>query len=611
MRRTYWLLALAGLLGLAAAHRLQAAPAPSTKSALAQLPGGSPIVVHLRGAEGTRDRFVALLKAALPDLVPLVQPKLDEWIKDGVQGRKLRGVPKDGPIFLFFTDMPRGNQNPPHLGILAKTTKYEEFRDNLLNDDERKEVKDNGKGVERGTLENEPVYFVNLSGWALMTPSEEVADLFTKKLDNTLDSRVSKPLADKLLASDLGVYLAVDLFNKHFADEIKEAREQAIKQIKEGAERTDLPAGTGQLLPLIQKSVEAIFQTVEDSKAFLFTVELRKAGAAIHAQTEIRPGTPTAKLFADVRPQPFEQMDQLPAARQGYTALDGGPTLMRALGELMFGVMADAGKDSSEAKAVKAAVDNLIKAGPGQLIEANGIPPGGLQVWSYEDSDKAVAAQLRLLEALPAGSTYQSGILKKKAAVKRDDQKYDGMALHRVDLVWDLDKLADKAGGGKELADDQRKQIIKGLKRLRGEGVTCWLGSNGKAVYQVTARDWDGARKLLDEYKKGSNRIGDAPAYQAIRKELPRRASYVGVLDLTRYLVPLFEVVRPMLSMLPIPLQIPEDYPAEPGQGTAGYLAVAATLESRALSVDLILSNEAISEIYKSFARPFLKGNAN
>ena len=38
---------------------------------------------------------------------------VDEGFKEGLEGRKLAGLPKDGPIFVVFTEMPKPSAEPP------------------------------------------------------------------------------------------------------------------------------------------------------------------------------------------------------------------------------------------------------------------------------------------------------------------------------------------------------------------------------------------------------------------------------------------------------------------------------------------------------------------
>jgi hypothetical protein len=121
MKRIHWIKAAAAVFALTAAAPLAwTAPVPAEKSSLSWIPAGAPIVIHLNGLESLRDHVVAFLKNAVPDRAEFVQQQSDMFLKEGFAGRKLRGVTKDGPIFVVFTEMPKPGDNPPSLRSRAR-----------------------------------------------------------------------------------------------------------------------------------------------------------------------------------------------------------------------------------------------------------------------------------------------------------------------------------------------------------------------------------------------------------------------------------------------------------------------------------------------------------
>src|SRR2546425_12453786 len=109
MMRTRWLkwaaVFLVGVLPL---------PAAAGEAPLAQLPADTPILVSLRGFQGTKERLATMIKNALPDLGPGVADKMDAALDRALEGRKLAGLDPNGPIFLAFTALPRpGGGEPP------------------------------------------------------------------------------------------------------------------------------------------------------------------------------------------------------------------------------------------------------------------------------------------------------------------------------------------------------------------------------------------------------------------------------------------------------------------------------------------------------------------
>jgi hypothetical protein len=579
---------------LLAAGVARTAPAPGGKTGLDQVPADSPIVIYLRGAQGTRDRLVAMMQNALPEVLKKFQSQMDDALENGIDGRKLRGVVKDGPIFLAFTELPKPGDNPPKMAVIVAVSNYKEFRDNILTADERGNIKANGAGVESVVIKSETTYFVDRKNYAIVTPSEEVANSFTKKQPG-LDGKLSKELAGKLMAADVGVYVALDAINKEYAEQIKQARQGLEQLIDLGAAQAGKAEKSA--IEMAKGMIGPVFQAVEDSQGVLLTFEFRPTGLALHVQSEVRGGSPTAQYLEGSRPAAFQDLARMPDGRTYYTALKMTPEMFKTLGGLLFGVMQD--KDSKEAQDLKAAMDELAKAGPGVRMDAYSLPPAGLQVMRYEDPAKAIAAQLKMMQSLAAGGTIQSGTLKEKPVIKKSAQKYGDFELHSVQLVWDLDKMAEAAAGGQ--GEEAKKQLAKGFKQMMGDKLNIWLGTDGKEVVQVTAPDWPAAQNLLDQYFKNRKPIGDVKAFGEVRKEMPSQTSFLMVVDAVQYLGTVADALKPLFGQM-----LPQAWPAMPGKGTPSFVGVAVTLQPQRGSFDTFISAAAAHEFYKAFIKPVI-----
>jgi hypothetical protein len=600
MTRLRWRTTGAALLGvLLAAPAARPAPAPAERAGLDQVPASAPIVIHVRGVEGTKDRLITLVKNALPEVAPLVEKQLQAWWDDGIDGRKLRGLAKDGPIFFAFTEMPKPGVDPPAVAIIAAVTDYAAFRDAALKEDERKGLKEVAKGVERTVLEKSggDVFFVSKPGFVVLTPREDVAKALAKKQAG-LDGRISKELANKLLAADVGLYLAMDAFNKDYAEQIKHAKEAIDGVLQQAAGNVGKSQQSG--IELARKALGPIFQAVQDSQGILVTLEFRPTGLALHAQTEIKAGSETARALAGAKPNAFGGMGKLPAGQLYYSGIQTGPALYKVLGPFMFGAMA--ADDPEGAKKIKAATDELIKAGPGARIDGFKLPPSGVQVYHYQDSAKAVDGQLKLLQALGSGATLQSGMLKSKPVVKKNAQKYRDFELHSVHLEWDLEKMAEASGAGAgALPEEARKQLADGMKKLMGSEMNLWFGSDGKENVTVIARDWPAAEKLLDQYFKGEKKVGDVAAFRDTRKEMPREATVLALFDVVQYAAAVLDFVKPLIGGA---MPLPPNFPAAPDKAKPTYMGIAATAVPQRASFDLFLSAPSVHEFYKVFIAP-------
>jgi hypothetical protein len=583
---------------VAVAPATLAAPAPSP---LAAVPQSAPVIVHLRGVEGTKDRLLVMLKKALPELTPQIEALLNRAIKEGEfsEGRKPRGLAKDGPAFFVLLDL-RDPLNEPKFAYIAVVTKYEDFRDNALTDAERKTLKAEPDGYESATLDvGQPIFFVHRGDLAIVTLQKDVAKSFTKDQKGSED-RLSNEHSQKLLASDLGVYVSMDAVNKTYADQIKTAHQTAREGLKAATGAGD--KSQRGVLALAQKILDPAFQALDDSRALLLTFEFRPAGLAIHLESELKPGSPTAKALEVNKLSAFSALDVMPAGQIGYTAMESNKAMLAALGELLFGMQGDS--DDKGAKALRTALDDVVGAGPGTRLDAYNVPVQGLQIAHFGDPAKALAAQLKLVQALASGTTYGGGILKERPKVTPKARKHGELEFTSVELTWDLEKMAAGVGGESlSLPDDAKKQLAESFKKLLGEKQTSWIATSEKAVIQVTARDWDGAEKLLDQHARAANTTGANPAYRDVRKELPAEASFVALADVPRYLGLIIEFAKPIIeNTVPIPLKLP----TAPTDLHTTYCGTAITLKADRAGLDVFVSALSIHEIYRAYILPTL-----
>ena len=174
MKRSHWMTAAVFALAVTAPA---AWAAPAGESPLSWVPATAPVVVHLNGLEAARDHLAAFLKNAVPDRADMLLEQYDSMLKNGFQGRKLRGLAKDGPIFMVVSDLSGG---PDSFAVVAAVSDYAEFRDNLLSEDEKKDLK-TVDGYESATFGGMPVYFVDKKDYVVFTPSKELAESAVKK----------------------------------------------------------------------------------------------------------------------------------------------------------------------------------------------------------------------------------------------------------------------------------------------------------------------------------------------------------------------------------------------------------------------------------------------
>jgi hypothetical protein len=598
MTRHMWMgLGAAALVVLA----VPAAAAPAdTETALAQVPAGSPIIVQIHGIERTKERLFALIKNALPEVAPIIEEKIEDGIKKGLEGREIKGLAKDGPIFVAFTEMPKPGENPPKIAVILKATNYADFRDGILKEEERKALKPDPSGFEETTIDNEPAYFVDRKGYAIVTPNKDVAVQFTKKQAGS-DGKLDKTIAKRLLDADVGVYVDIAAVRKAYGEDIKRGREQLEKSLEE---MTKELGGTNKTnLEMAKLVIGPLFQAFEDGRDFVFSIDLPPEGLALHAEVTVAADSKTNLLLKASKPTSMAELSGLPGERTAYTAMHLAPALVKDFGPFVYGIISD--PESKEGKTLRDAVLQIAESKPKLRLDATAFPPGGLQVWSYEDPARAATSQLKLFESLREGESYNGTVIKEKPEIKPDAKKHRGFNLHYVSLAWDLEATVAKSlPGGRGIPVEFQAKMAEGMKKLAGEGQKAWFGSDGKAFVWITAKDWETAQKTLDNYLDKKGAIGEVAAFTDTRKRLPAETTLLSLVDLPSYAAVMAEYFQ---SIIPEGTPFPAEILKPAVKGKPAFMGMSITLQPERGSVDFYLPANAVNELYKMFGEAIKK----
>jgi hypothetical protein len=572
-----------------------AAPSPAEQdTALAQVPAKAPLVLQLRGFERTRERLNVLIKNALPEFAAQAKAHMDEALTKALDGRELKGISKDGHIFLVFTELPSPGA-PPKMAFLVPVTKYETFRDGLLKDDERKALKAAPAGYESTTISGEAVYFVNRkNGYAVVAADADVAVTFAGKYDG-LAGKVSKPIARELLAADLSIYADTAAIKKEHGEAIKQLQQTLKQALEQSPDKNTAEQASRIFGP--------VFQGIADSKAVVASFDLRPEGVLLHVELDVAADSKTNTIFKQGKSLPLADLRKLPAGQMLYEGMVVTPEEVKGFGSLMLYGITPAGEDRED-DAVRKAIDELAAAGPRQKLDAMTIPMSGLSVAKYDNPARAVAAQIKLYKALKAGSAYGS-MLKENPVVKEGAQKHAGFDFNSVSLKWDLDKMFEKLGAA--LNEGQKKAMAEYMKAMLGEGMDLWFGTDGKTVLTVIARDWPAARALVDRYLKGEGTVGQTQPFQDAAKHLPANASLLMLINVPQYAEMIVKAVVSILRQSDLPIPIPEGFEKPAVKGQPSYLGIGLTLEPGRGGFDVWVAATSAHDVYKMYLERLFK----
>lgn len=580
--------AVTAVLLLVLAAPVGSVPAPAPESPLALIPAEAPIVIQLHGIERTRDRLLALVKNALPDLAKDAQANLEGKLKEALDGRSLKGLDPNGPIFVVVLKMPEQGEEP-QVAIVARVTRYEDFRNGILKEDERKTVKADANGIEEATLDK-TVYFVDRKSYAIVTPIKDAAVKFTKEV-NGLDRKLGKEDAQRLLAPDVSVYVDVAAINKQFGDQIRTGKQLLDLVLQQAANAGG--AVDKNTLEMSKLIIAGLFQLLEDSRSLIVSAEFRPEGLAFGAHVQVGADTSTNGFLKESKPTAIKDLGTLPAGQMIYYALQESPHLARSLQSTLQGIF-NLGDDESS-KGIKTAYDQIIAAGPRSWLASFNLQMQGVQVMHFQEPAKAVEAQLKLYQALKPGSDLQNRMLKEPPEIKIGAEDYQGFKLTQVRMVWDLEKMAQSDRFGKVDADT--------LKKLLGEDMKVWFGTNGKVYVQIAEKDWANAKEQLERYLEGKEALAKQQAFLATRKHLPAETSFLMLMDLPLFLQEMSAFMQAGFQGQGLPIQLPA-MKADPKK--ASFLGTAFTLQPERGSFEVWLPATTVAEL-RRMAEPVLQ----
>ncbi len=575
--RSRWFAALAVICSTAASAICQ-------EPALSLVPADSAIVVQIHGWERTIGRINALLKNAAPQYAPLISGQIESGLAQALNGRELKGLAKDGPVFVVFPEVPTEGDEIPEMALVAKVEKYVQFRDSFLKEDERKDLKAK-QGYEATKIDDHDVFFLNKGDFVVVTSTENVVkNLLGSKFDS-LAGKMSKTLEAKFLSADVSAYVSMTAINKKFGDQIASVRgvlDQAIDGLADqaGLEKSQIE--------LTKKIYEGLFQLIEDSQQFVLALEFPPDGLHLKVHTVVGADTKTDKWFKDVKATPIPELGKLPSDAMFYTGGTLGQDLVRGNSTLMFGVGGAGAKEDKGSAEIRKELQALQIDG---WLGAASLPSSGVQEIRYREPARAAEIMLKMYQAVSADTSINGMAIKGKPEVKSESESIHGFKFHSVKFTVDFEKMMEK------VPEPAREMTKKMIESMAGEKQQIWFGSNGKTLLQVSAKDWKAAQELLAKYFSDKSTVSSNASYAEAIKHLPAQSCLHGLIDLPRYVHAMFSSMGDLFNQIPGLAGIKPSAPQGPGQ----FLGFSLGLEPRNASIDLWVPAKAVQSLMSMF----------
>lgn len=568
-----------------------AAPGGAADSPLSVVPASAPVVIQIRGIDRVRDRFKATLQAAVPDFGAMAAGQLDAMFGQTTEGRKMTALAPNGPVFVAILELPTPDAGAePPLAVFARVTKYADFRDTFLKDDERKALKSAGSGIDQTEINGSEVFLIDKKDWVVVTAKKETAESMVKSFKG-LSEALAPELAAKLLANDLGVYVDLTAVNNVYGDQIRGGREMIIGMMDQ------VPNMDKGQMEMAKKIYAGMFQAVLDGQAMVASADFRPDGFAINLQGTVGADTDSGRLLKGQATANLDQIGKMPAGQMIYMGYQMSPEAARTLMGMMQGM---AGAEGDAKKALETALEQLAAAGGKAAFNSSSYPLSGITFQAFAQPAKALTATINMLTAFGEGSGYMGAMLKGKPEIVSDAQTFKDIKFTSVAMTWDLDKMAEMVPG----AGDAMKAYYQ---KIMGDGVKMWIGADDKRLIQVVAKDWEAAKGKLEQFIAGDKPVSGMPAFQATRKQLPERSSMLAFVDAGPFAGIMVESIAIGLKSVPgLPFNLPDN--VKPVKTDPAFIGMAVSLEPQRGSLELILPVTAIQEMRKVVMQLFAGG---
>ncbi len=580
---------LAALAALLLPLSLLAAPVPAgTKTKdITELPvaANAMAVIQLNGIDRTKERLAKMIEGIDPATAKDLAGKLDEQIKTLTEGRDLAGIDVKGRVFLavgLFAEV--ANADGP-FALMLPTPDYKTFRDKFLTKGEQKSFTKGKDGVDEFETESGKTYhLVDIGGgYVLATPNKATAEGYAGKYDKLTVKKLGT-LADAFLSADLALFVNMTRVVEEYGPQIAQAR-AFVPQI--------LALAGGQLEPgqieVFKVVVDGLFQVVEDATGIVIGLEAKPEGFGLRIEAGFTDGSISDKALAAELPTSLKSLDALPKGRSTYTASKWGKSFA-ALQRKLSAEFNSNGDDDAENAITK--LSDLLAEESSESVSVSGADFTGVSATTTASADKISAARLKVFQLLPQGAKYSNLVLKAKPKVTEKAQTHAGFTLHSAAIEVDYEASV------KATADEAQKELaIAAMKKLMPEKQTLWFGSDGKRMVQLTGKDWDAAKKALDEFVKPTAPTADDKAFSAARKQLPDDASYIMLADAVQLIGSLADYAGSLGSGIPGGPELPK---LGKVTGDPAYLGVSFVTKKGSARFDLFVPVAAVKTVMKS-----------
>jgi hypothetical protein len=190
-----------------------------------------------------------------------------------------------------------------------------------------------------------------------------------------------------------------------------------------------------------------------------------------------------------------------------------------------------------------------------------------------------------------------SVVLKAAPRVNEEAEKLGDFTFAEVFLRYDFDATVA------ELPEQVKEATLQSLMRTLTPDSRTWIGTDGKVVMSITAKDWKEAGEWLVKYLDPKRSVGADAAFKATRAQLPAEANFVVIAETGSAITTLMDQLRATGDALPGFPKIPL---LKTPKGEATYVGLALALKGEIASVTAFVPTNALA-VGGKVLEPFFK----
>jgi hypothetical protein len=430
-----------------------------------------------------------------------------------------------------------------------------------------------------------PAFLVDLKGYTAVTIDRATADAYAAKYTAGTTEVMGPELSDTFLKADLAVFVNMDQINDQFGEQIRGFRGLIDFGFQQAAQQGMLPGLGKKQVEAMKVVLKGVFQGVEDCRSIVLGAEFRPEGLAVKLQARFAENSPSARWIVSEASGKAAEIAKMPAGLGVYTQFRFG----KAFGDLFRELNQELVTTEDDERGAKLIEDHLkdrAAAGPKGEWSASASPGTSITVAAYENPEKALRAITKAYKAVAPGGRVHSVIVKTAPRVLDEATRHRGYVFSEVHLNYDFEATAAA------LPEGVKDATLEMLKRTVREKTDMWIGTDGKVVVSLTAKDWDAAKALLDKYLDGKQVVGAEKAFKLTRSQLPEDATAVIIGETGATITALADSVRGAGEAIP---GFPQLGTVKPPKGEPTYVGVAVTLKGEVVGVTAFVPGGAIT----------------